>query len=90
MSRENRRWSCSLEMRSHSCLIRSFNAPSNTLLVSFLWRVLFGVAAKIGDELSEIADVLVQGLLQLHAQVIKLLVIISCGNTSTELLDSIL
>lgn len=48
------------------------------------------MAAKIGDELSEIADVLVQGLLQLHAQVIKLLVIISCGNTSTQLLDSIL
>ena len=90
MSTEKRFWSCSFEMRSHRCLIRSFNSPLNTLLVSFRRRVLFGVTPKIGDELAKKADMLVQGLLQLHAQVIKLLVIISCCDTSTQLLDSIL
>ena len=90
MSRENRRWSCSFAMRSHSCLIRSFDSSSNTLLISFLRRVLLGVAPKIGDELSEKADLLVQGLLQLHAQLIKLLVIVSCRNPGAQLLNPIL
>ena len=45
---------------------------------------------KIGDELTEKADMLVQGLLQLHAQLIKLLVIVSCGNPGAQLLNPIL
>lgn len=77
-------------MRSHSCLILSFESPSNTLLVSFPGRVLFGVTPKISDELAEKADMLVQGLLQLHAQVIQILVIVSCGNLGAQLLNPVL
>jgi len=66
------------------------DCPSNTLLISFLRRVLLGVAPKIGNEPSEEADMLVQGLLQLRAQVIKLLVIVSCHNLSAQLLNPIL
>jgi hypothetical protein len=77
-------------MKSHSCLIRSFDSSSNTLLFSFPGRALFGVAPKIGSQLSEKADLLVQGLLQLRAQLIKLLVIVSCGNPGAQLLNPIL
>jgi hypothetical protein len=77
-------------MRSHNCLIRSFDTSSNTRLISFRGRVLLGVAPKVGDEPSEKADMLVQGLFQLHAQVIKLLVIVSCGNSGAQLLNPIL
>jgi hypothetical protein len=48
------------------------------------------VAPKIGDEPAQKADMLVQGLLQLHAQLIKLLVIVSCRNASAQLLNPIL
>jgi hypothetical protein len=52
--------------------------------------VLFGVSPKIGDQLSEKAGLLFQGLLQLLAQLIELLVIVSCCNLGTQLLNPIL
>jgi hypothetical protein len=52
--------------------------------------MLLGVAPKIVDELAKNADMLVEGLFQLQAQVIKLLVIMSCRDTSTQLLNPIL
>jgi hypothetical protein len=48
------------------------------------------VTPEIGDQPSEKADMLVQGLLQLHAQLIKLLVIVSCRNPGAQLLNPIL